>query len=103
VSVWALLQTKDLPSDSLCGMTAAEWQANVWHAWNVSSGYCDYHHLGGLKAPVARVVVNRRIRDQARGGTAAPSTTLPVSPSAAPASAARSGAGNEKAPTRANG
>jgi hypothetical protein len=61
-SAWQLLQTRDMPADSSCRMLANERQQHIWHAWNNRDRYCDYHHLGGLKAPVARVVANRRDR-----------------------------------------
>lgn len=61
---WQCLQTKDLPEDSFCRSAASEHQQHVWHAWNTGARYCDYHHLGGLKAPVARVVKNRIYRLQ---------------------------------------
>ena len=60
--IWVALQTRDLPEDSTCTSFARADQAHIWHAWNDSSRYCDYHHLGGLKAPVARVVKNRQQR-----------------------------------------
>jgi hypothetical protein len=59
-SAWQLLQTKHLPEESSCRTVANDRQQHIWHAWNDRGRYCEYHHLGGLKAPVARVVAHRR-------------------------------------------
>ena len=59
---WRLLQTRELPGDAFCKTVANERQQHIWHVWNETERYCDYHHLGGLKAPAARVLVNRQDR-----------------------------------------
>ncbi|HEY5988711.1 MAG TPA: hypothetical protein VIV12_20370, partial [Streptosporangiaceae bacterium] len=55
-----LLRTSELPDGSSCKPVENAHRQDIWHAWNDRSRFCDFHHLGGLKAPVARVVANRR-------------------------------------------
>lgn len=65
-TVWVSLQTSELPNDASCKAFSRADQAHIWHAWNDRARYCEYHHLGGLKAPVERVVKNRQKRESAR-------------------------------------